>query len=292
MAKGACFGEVLWDIYPTESIIGGAPLNVAFRLNELGTKTTIISAAGEDDLGAGILNFLKKQNIPSEIQIKQNLETGKVLVNLDASGSATYEIKSPAAWDFIELNAKTEALVSEADFLIFGTLAARTSTSKKTLEALIDKSSFPIFDVNLRKPFYDFETIQKWLKQCKLAKFNEDEIAEYCLHFGHTELSLKSQIAFVKQQNGIENICVTRGANGALLLFENQWFEHSGFPAKVVDTVGAGDSFLATLVHGLFSQTPEVEALKTACAMGSLVAEKRGANPKISAAELELRASN
>lgn len=281
MAKGICFGEVLWDIFPAESVIGGAPLNVAYRLNKLGTETTIMSAVGSDFLGQGIQQFLKEHRIPAAIQCNPQHETGQVLVQINESGSASYEIKMPVAWDFISLSHELETLAENTDFFVFGTLASRLEHTKQTLEKLIVKSKFPIFDINLRPPFYDFTTIHQWLGKSSLAKFNEDEVAAYCHHFGFTHDAIASQIEFVKRHSGVQNICITRGENGAIMHYENQWFEHDGFKANVMDTVGAGDSFLATLVHGLIHKQPPDLALRLACAMGALVTEYRGANPKI-----------
>ena len=50
-ASVICFGEVLWDVFPSGEKIGGAPLNVALRLNALGVNTKIASRVDEDDLG-------------------------------------------------------------------------------------------------------------------------------------------------------------------------------------------------------------------------------------------------
>ena len=46
------------------------------------------------------------------------------------------------------------------------------------------------------------------------------------------------------------------------------------------DTVGAGDSFLATFIAGLLSHQPMQQVLVKACAIGAFVASKRGANPE------------
>ena len=56
--KTICFGEVLWDMFPNEKIIGGAPLNVALRMNALGVDSQIISRVGKDALGEEIQNYL------------------------------------------------------------------------------------------------------------------------------------------------------------------------------------------------------------------------------------------
>ena len=59
-----------------------------------------------------------------------------------------------------------------------------------------------------------------------------------------------------------------------------------GFKINVSDTVGAGDSFLATLVEGILNKTKPQEILKKACAVAALVASKRGATTKVSLTEI------
>ena len=101
----ACFGEVLWDVFPDHEKIGGAPLNVALRLNSFGDKVAMISAVGNDRLGDQLIHYLKDNNLTSEfVQVNQEYQTGKVNVTLDKNKSASYEIKYPVSWDFIELN--------------------------------------------------------------------------------------------------------------------------------------------------------------------------------------------
>ena len=63
MSTFTCFGEVLWDIFPAEEKIGGAPLNVALRLKSFEDKTSIISAIGNDDYGDKLIRYLKSKKI-------------------------------------------------------------------------------------------------------------------------------------------------------------------------------------------------------------------------------------
>jgi fructokinase len=72
-----------------------------------------------------------------------------------------------------------------------------------------------------------------------------------------------------------------------MLLCEGVMYSNPGYPVEVADTVGAGDSFLATLAFNLLNTRSPQEALDRACAMGSLVASKEGAIPKISEEEIE-----
>ena len=70
-----------------------------------------------------------------------------------------------------------------------------------------------------------------------------------------------------------------RGEHGAIVWRNNQFYEHPGFKVQVVDTVGAGDSFLATFISGILSDIPMDKTIEKACKIGGFVASKRGANP-------------
>ena len=85
-----CFGEVLFDVFPTHKKIGGAPLNVALHLASLGINAQIISRVGNDEIGRELLAFVKKNGVDTDtIQIDENLSTGEVIVQLNEKGSAS-----------------------------------------------------------------------------------------------------------------------------------------------------------------------------------------------------------
>ena len=75
---------------------------------------------------------------------------------------------------------------------------------------------------------------------------------------------MEQQIRFIAEQTQTKSICVTRGSKGALLYQDGKFISQPGFPIKVKDTVGAGDSFLATLLEGVLNKKPAEEALKSA----------------------------
>ena len=64
-------------------------------------------------------------------------------------------------------------------------------------------------------------------------------------------------------------------------------YYNSGYKVKVADTVGSGDSFLAGLLYQLFTGNSPQNAIDFACALGALVAQNEGANPKITKEEIE-----
>ena len=85
----------------------------------------------------------------------------------------------------------------------------------------------------------------------------------------------------------IKTICVTLGEEGAMLLHNNEFFKSAGFEVDVVDTIGSGDSFLASFISNFLKNMPVEQALAEACAMGALVATHHGASPLISKEEIQ-----
>jgi len=285
--KIVCFGETLWDIFPNERKIGGAPLNVACRLHSLGSEVHLISRVGKDDLGDQILIYLKEHGLNTHtIQIDDKYPTGIVKVSLDSLNTASYSIERPVAWDYISLDNATLSKVRSSDALIFGSLACRNETSKNTLFALLDENVFKVFDANLRPPHYSMDLILELIKRSDFIKLNDEELEEICDFVNIKGLDVTDQIIALSAITNSRHICVTLGKDGAVLYFDKQIYKNAGYVVKVKDTVGAGDSFLATLIHHFLLKEGPQFALDYSCAMGSIVASKSGANEPISADEI------
>lgn len=287
MIKATCFGEVLWDVFPTHKKIGGAPLNVAVRLESMQNETSIISKIGNDKKGRKLIDFLKINNVDTTgIQIDSEFKTGKVKVVLDDSGSASYTINHPRAWDKIELTTIAQNLTKDADAFIYGSLASRDEVSRNTLYELLKIAKYKIFDVNLRKPHYTAEVLSHLMNEADFIKFNDDEIYEIADLIGPSSPSFDQTVLFIAEQTNTKCICVTRGSQGAVLYFDGAFYYNSGYQIVVVDTVGAGDSFLATLINKIMKKADPQDALDYACAIGALVASHEGANPIIEEEEI------
>lgn len=286
--KLVCFGEVLWDVLPTGKIAGGAPMNVSIRLQSLGVDTKMISKIGNDALGEELLTIIKEKNVDTSlIQIDDNLSTGEVLVTLDAKGSASYDIVYPSAWDKIEVTEANLKAVNEADAVIFGSLACRDAISRTTLLTLLDNAKYKIFDVNIRPPFYSIDFLEQMMKLADFIKLNDEELYEVAHALGSNSDTIEGHILFLAELTNTQTICVTKGKDGAILYTENQFYNHKGFEVKVADTIGAGDSFLAALLSEVLYAKNYPHAVAFGCAVGALVASHKGANPIISAEEID-----
>lgn len=281
--KVICFGEVLYDVFPTHRKIGGAPLNVAIRMASLGINTQIISRVGNDKIGKELIQFIEENGVDtSSIQIDETFPTGEVIVKLDSKGSASYTINYPVAWDKIACVPEDEINVKKADALIFGSLVCRDSVSHQSLLEIINYSKYTVFDVNLRAPFYTKELLINLMMQADFIKFNDDELYEISEYMNSPYNSLEQNIRFISEKTNTKHICVTKGNHGAVLYYDGKLYYNSGYKINVVDTVGAGDSFLASLLAKLLLGNDPQNAIDFACAMGALVAQSEGANPKIS----------
>src|SRR3954468_3724885 len=132
-----CFGEVLWDIIPAGALPGGAPMNVAYHLKKLGASPALITKIGSDDYGKKLVNMLSGAGVTTEyFQVDYEYPTGLVYANMNNHQEVSYDIVYPSAWDFIENEGDYKELVSNADHLVFGSLACRNKNSRDTLDQL------------------------------------------------------------------------------------------------------------------------------------------------------------
>ena len=287
MSRVVSFGEILWDKLPSGKVPGGAPLNFAYRLNSFQNSLSIISKVGDDPLGKGLTEFLNKNGLDTEhIQISKIYKTGEVNVSIDKNGIADYDILNPVAWDDISLNLKNIELTKNSSVFVFGSLICRNITSRRTLKELLKIAPFKLFDINLRSPYYNMNLIEELMLSSDFIKFNYEEIEEISTIYINKKATLENMIETISEKTKTKNICVTMGEKGACYYTNNSFYYQDGFKINVLDTVGAGDSFLATLVEGILNKTKPQEILKKACAVAALVASKEGATPTVSMSEI------
>lgn len=274
-----CFGEVLWDILPTEALPGGAPMNVAYHLNQLGIETQMISRVGNDENGKGLLAFMKQHSIPTNlVQLDDHQPTGTVLATYGANHEMQYEIVKPVAYDFIDVTPEAFSAVSKASHFIFGSLAARTGHSRKTLAQLLNLAEVKVFDINLRAPHYDQKMLEQLIQQTDILKLNEHELE--LVSDWHADISkFDDKVRLISDRYQISKVIVTKGSNGASYFDGEKFYHHPGFRVEVADTIGSGDSFLAGFLSKLISGAAPEACIEFACRIGAFVATQKGGCP-------------
>jgi fructokinase len=274
-----CVGEVLWDSLPTGLFLGGAPFNVAGHLHALGVPVGMVSRVGRDRLGAEALARLARNGIATDlVQVDSKRATGFVSITLHEDGIPTYDIVSPAAWDFIELRDGLPERAERAAAIVFGSLAQRHPVSGGTIEQLCEVDVPKVFDVNLRPPFDDPGIVRRSLGHATIVKLNEHELEQMAAWFGLPS-GLREGATALAERFGCRTICVTRGGAGSAMLHDGRWTEHPGFRVDVRDTVGSGDAFLAALLSGVLAGREDAAVLQQANLLGAYVATQYGAIP-------------
>jgi fructokinase len=284
--KAVCFGEILWDVLPSATRPGGAPMNVAFHLQTLGFSAALISKVGKDAAGAKLLKVLDNFSMPADyLQTDVQHATGVVNATVKESNEVEYEIVYPVAWDFIEYEKSLVSLVQNASYFIFGSLAARNEISRNTLFRLLEAANTKVFDINLRPPHFNKTTVERLLSKADVVKLNEHELKLVSGWLG-VYADTRDQVNSVQQQYNLKTVLVTKGDKGALVKYKDDWFSHDGYKVKVADTVGSGDAFLAGLLFQLENKKTISEALPFANAVGAFVATQSGACPSYNLSDI------
>ncbi|MFA6960971.1 MAG: carbohydrate kinase [Opitutaceae bacterium] len=281
-----CFGEILWDFLPAGLFAGGAPFNVGYHLKQQGADVRLVSAVGRDLLGDELLRRLRHWEMDTELITRHSgLPTGYVRATLGDTGDASYEITPSVAWDQIFMNQDVARAAVGAQALVFGSLAQRSAFNRTVLNRIFDvlpgrDEAWRVFDVNLRAPHDDLELVRALAPRSTLLKLNAEEAARLCGEDSETPGKDETHARALFATTGCPIICITAAERGAGLLREGMWHWEAGRPVEVDDTVGAGDSFLASLLINLLQRRhSDGECLARACRTGEWVATQRGATP-------------
>src|SRR3954463_12405722 len=115
------FGELLWDVFPDAEALGGAPSNFAYRINSLGHDGWLVTRLGKDDRGKRAADLVYANGMSLHyVQWDDKKPTGTVPVQLDATGSPSFNILPDVAYDYIEITPDLLALAAQADCICFG----------------------------------------------------------------------------------------------------------------------------------------------------------------------------
>jgi fructokinase len=277
-------GELLWDMLPGGLVVGGAPGNLAFMANELGSHGIIVSCVGKDEPGDVLLNHLERAGMSREyVDVTPQHPTGFSRVQVGPDGNPVFAVEPEVAWDYIPWNHRLAALAKKADVITFGTLGQRSEVSRETVRKFViaaPETTFKIFDINLRKPFYSRETVLWGLEACNVLKTNDGELKTVAgmleLHGDATEL-----VKRISERFSLKLVALTRGPDGSVIYSDGRFYEHPGYRAKAVDAVGCGDAFTAVLAIGLTSKTNIEVVNDRANRVASFVCTQPGATPRL-----------
>ena len=280
-------GEALWDVLPEGKKIGGAPANFAYHVSQFGLPSCVVSAIGDDKLGAEIIENFNAKGLQQLIETVP-YPTGTVQVEIDQAGIPQYEIKENVAWDNIPYTARLENLAQRTRAVCFGSLAQRSVVSRTTLNRFLDamphdNDPLVVFDVNLRQGFYNKDILCNSMKRCNILKINDEELVTVSRMFGYPGIDLQDKCWILLGKYNLKMLILTCGINGSYVFTPgNVSFQPTPL-VEVADTVGAGDSFTAAFISSILKGKTVPEAHKRAVETSAFVCTQQGAMPLLPA---------
>ena len=276
-------GEALWDVLPEGKKLGGAPANFAYHVSQFGLESRVVSAVGQDKLGAEILENFRQKELYGLIETVP-YPTGTVQVELDAEGVPCYDIKEGVAWDNIPYTQALEGLAHQTGAVCFGSLAQRSIVSRQTIHRFLDAMSddadtLRIFDINLRQSFYTKEILCDSFRRCNVLKINDEELVTVSRMFGYPGIDLQDKCWILLAKYNLKMLILTCGVNGSYVFTPGNISFVETPKVQAADTVGAGDSFTAAFTAAILSGRSVGEAHRLAVDTSAFVCTQQGAMP-------------
>jgi fructokinase len=277
------FGEILADMFPERSVLGGAPFNVARHLAAFGMSPLMVSRVGTDALGERIGAEMAADGMDTTgVQSDPGRPTGRVRVHMQEGGHS-FEILPDQAYDHIDPEAARAAAVAANPTLVyFGSLIQRGDVSRTALREILAATSCPRFvDLNLREPWFSESTVRFSLHGADILKINNEELDALAAMLRVAAQSPEDRARALLRDFSISRIIVTCAGEGAWQVEAGGGAPVSvpGRQTDVVDTVGAGDGFASVCILGLLSGWEPGPTLERANAFAAAVCGIRGAAP-------------
>ena len=277
----------MWDMLPEGKKIGGAPANFAYHVSQFGLDSRVVSAVGEDELGAEILKNFREKKLNCMIETVP-YPTGTVQVELDINGVPCYDIREGVAWDNIPFTPALEGLARQTRAVCFGSLAQRSVVSRETINRFLDampdgEGQYKIFDINLRQGFYTKEILCNSMRKCNILKINDEELVTVSRMFGYPGIDLQDKCGILLAKYNLRMLILTCGVNGSYVFTPGEISFVETPKVEVADTVGAGDSFTAAFVASILRGLPVNEAHRRAVETSAFVCTPNGAMPVLPA---------
>lgn len=305
-----CVGELLCDLVSPAADVGlaaarqfvrapgGAPANVAVGLARLGLPAAFVGCVGDDPFGDDLAAVLRDQGVDASGLQRSPARTTLAFVATRSDGRKEIAFwRNPGADAQLAAAAVPERLVEGARLLHFGSVSLSAEPARESTWAIVKRARAAgvtiSYDPNWRPALWpDAERgaaeVRAALGIADVVKVADEELTVVC-GTGDLDAALDRLLA-----GGARLAVITRGADGAVAATAGARLSVPGFAVEVVDTLGAGDAFVAALLAGIATEAvPEsagalAELVRRACAAGALACRRLGAIPALPSAE-ELR---
>ena len=230
--------------------VGGAESNVAIGLARLGTDVAWCGRVGDDALGVLVQREIRAEGVQTHLCVDPDAPTG--LMIKERRTPATQKVayyRAGSAGSRLAPEDIPAGLVEDADLLhVSGITAALSPVARATLLDAVDRARSTgvsvSFDINHRASLWSEAEARAFsrdlLERVDLVFAGEDEAALVVGSHRRVEDAAAELAAL-----GPLEVVLKRGAQGALSLVAGELHSAPAVPVDVVDTVGAGDAFVA-----------------------------------------------
>ena len=283
-------------------------MNSAVALGRLGADTHFLGRLSKDAFGRQIRQHILSANVQLDLATESSQSTSIAVVSLDDAGVASYTFHfhdtANFGWQVDDL-----PTLADDDWLHIASLSCVVSPGAEVLlDWMRGVTSGVSYDPNVRPtvisdPAAYWAKVQPWLRVVGqregIVKASDADIEFLAQAPGSRAAGGKGAIDAVAlasewvEQYGLGLAVITLGpGGGAAVEAGGQVTRVPGFPTKVVDTVGAGDTFMAGFLDGRIKLGLDLEAcLRRGAAAAAIVCSRQGAQPPTSAEVDELIAN-
>ncbi|CAI9117192.1 OLC1v1018538C1 [Oldenlandia corymbosa var. corymbosa] len=301
-----CFGEMLIDFVPDTSGVslaeskgflkapGGAPANVACAITKLGGASAFIGKVGDDEFGKMLVDILKKNGVNSDgVCFDQNARTALAFVTLKHNGEREFMFyRNPSADMLLKDSELNMGLIKKSKIFHYGSISLISepcrSAHMAAMKAAKEAGILLSYDPNVRLPLWPSadaarQGIKSIWNEADFIKVSDDEVEFLTQKSADDETAVKSL-----WHDGLKLLVVTDGEKGCRYYTKNFKGKVAGYQVKAIDTTGAGDAFVGSLLCSV-AKDPSIfqdegklkEALALANACGALCTTQKGAIPAL-----------
>jgi fructokinase len=233
---------------------GGSPFNVAIGLARLGQHSRLLARLSGDAFGRQLRAHAGANGVDLSLAVAAAESSTLAVVSLDAERNATYDFYRTGTADWQWTAAELAGIPDDAGWVHAGSLASWIEPGAEAIEqrlAELSRTSVVSYDPNIRPALLGDRTravarIERLVGLSRVVKASAEDLA-----WLYPDRDAADTLRHW-QSLGPAVVVVTEGSRGARVIgAHGQPFEVPGRPVAVVDTVGAGDAFMAGLIDAL-----------------------------------------
>lgn len=293
-------GEALIDLIPDHTDVpptlsspwtamsAGGPMNSAIALARLEHEVEFLGRLGDDSFAAQIRRHLENCGVGVNLAVSAAQPTSLAVVSLDEAGKASYTFHFAGTANFGWRPDEMPALGAD-DWLHIASLVTVVEPGASVLLDWVRQGVGPLsLDVNIRPtiiadPAEYWAVTEPWLQAVGarggLVKGSDDDFA-FLAGPGGLPADPEALASVMRERYGVRSFVETLGAEGAFASHDDEAVRVPGMPVELVDTIGAGDTFMAGFLSGFVGSGLSLEeSAKRGVAASSIVCGRQGANP-------------